>query len=90
MVLYNGSRRASEIIDRPNSATYTFTDVNISISANRSIDLLVKAETESITASTTARFRIDDVTAEGYTSKAPALVTGEGTVSEAVVLQAEQ
>ena len=55
------------------------------------MEILTKeAETESITASTTARFRIDDVTAEGYTSKAPALVTGEGTVSEAVVLQAEQ
>ncbi|PIR94906.1 hypothetical protein COT95_01610, partial [Candidatus Falkowbacteria bacterium CG10_big_fil_rev_8_21_14_0_10_37_6] len=86
LALYSGSSRKSEIIAAPNSRTYTFNDLNIKVSENRSISLMLKADSEVNADGLTVVFKLDDVTAEGYSSRSPALVTGEGAVSDPVVL----
>jgi hypothetical protein len=86
LALYAGSTRVSGTIVSPTSRTYTFTGLKISVSAGTTYSLQLRADTELDTADTDIQLKLDKLTAQGYTSKAPALVTGEGTVSSAVHL----
>jgi len=88
LALYVGGYRKSNLIEQPNSNTYTFNNLNISVSAGRSLDIMVKADTAIITDSKNIIFKIDDVIAQGYSSRAPVLIEGEGTASRPVILNA--
>lgn len=84
LVLYVGSSRKSSKIAQPSSRTYTFSDLSIKVSPNKSISLIMKADTEIIAAGKTIQFKLDVVEAQGYSSKAPAVINGEGVVSDTV------
>ncbi|PIT93787.1 hypothetical protein COU00_02465 [Candidatus Falkowbacteria bacterium CG10_big_fil_rev_8_21_14_0_10_43_11] len=83
LALYSGSR-VSPIISQPNSRTYTFSNLSVAVAANASFNLTVKADTAIIAAGKTVQFKLESITAEGYSSRAPVDVSGEGMVSPAV------
>jgi len=87
LALYAGSSRVSGVIVQLTSRTYTFTDLKVSVSAGKTYRLQLKADTELDTVGAKIQLKLDKLTARGYDSKAPALVTGEGTLSSAVTLQ---
>ena len=88
LALYAGNSRVSGTIVQPTSRTYTFTGLKVSVSASSTYSLQLKADTELDTAGANIQLKLDKLTAQGYTSKAPVLVTGEGALSSAVVLHA--
>ncbi|MFA5318726.1 MAG: hypothetical protein WC323_04660, partial [Patescibacteria group bacterium] len=85
LALYAGGRRVSQLISEPSSSTYTFTNLSISISAGASSNITIKADAADY-AEGTIQFKIDAVTAEGYSSKAPVYIMGEGTISDSVTI----
>lgn len=88
LVLYSGSSRVSQYISQPNSRSYTFSNLSMTVSANSSAILRVYADTAVNAAGKNIQFRVETVTAEGYSSKAPVDVSGEETESLAVQLAA--
>ncbi len=82
--LYAGNQRAGSKIEQPDSHTYTFPKLNIRVSAGKSVSLMLRADTEIITAGKKVQFKIDSIEAEGYSSHAPVIINGEGIASDAV------
>ena len=87
LALYSGNR-VSGVISQPNSRTYTFSNLNITIRAGATLGLTIKADTENITAGKRVQFKLESMQAEGYSSHAPVSVAGEGTISDAVEINA--
>ncbi|MFA6551671.1 MAG: hypothetical protein WCV41_04045, partial [Patescibacteria group bacterium] len=83
LALYSGGRISSPL-SQPNSRSYTFSNLNFSISAGATVNLKIKADTATITAGKNVQFKIESITAEGYSSRAPVSIIGEGTISNAV------
>jgi len=86
LALYADGRRAAQIIEEPNSNTYTFTNLSISVNAGENSNVTLEADLADYTEGKTIQFRIDAVTAEGYRSGAPVYITGEGTISDSVTI----
>jgi len=83
-----GRTRKSAVIEQPDSRTFTFTGLKITISAGKSISLFVRADTEDIAAGQTVKFKLDSMEAEGYSSHAPVIINGEDTLSQPVSIVA--
>lgn len=84
LALYKGSSKISEVIANPNSNFYTFGDVNLKISAGKSVEFSVKADA-SVNVAGEIKIAIDNIMAKGYKSKAPVVVSNQSVSSQSVV-----
>ncbi len=84
--LYKGRSKASEKIEHPNSRLINFSNLKISVSAGKNVDLIIKADSEIISTDQNIQFKLDSIEAIGYYSKAPVIIAGEGIVSGSVTV----
>lgn len=70
LALYKGSSKIGNLIEQPDSNSYTFDNLSLTIAAGDSSEINLKADI-SLDASGEVGVTLENVTAEGYTTKAP-------------------
>ncbi|MDP3899569.1 MAG: hypothetical protein Q8Q23_00620 [bacterium] len=86
-VYVGGSYRGR--ITEPNSDTFTFNNLSGIVSAGRSLDITIKADTIILAGDKVVQFKLDSIEGEGYSSHAPIIINGlptDGVVSDPVTI----
>lgn len=80
LALYKGGSKISDIIAQPNANSYTFSNLKLNIDTSSSADLNVRADLADNTDGET-RLILENITAQGYKSKAPVVIYNKGAAS---------
>ncbi len=90
MKVYINGRKSKNTIERPFSGSYTFDGFNYKIKAGSRAEIKIYADTERDLKVSEIRLKIVNLTATGYKSNIPAVVSGLGTDSYKSVASAAE